>query len=120
MRSFLLVAVMALATSAFAEAPYHQKVDKELNEWNAKVESLRDRSQQAGEKTRETIQKDTAELQQKLAEARETLNKMLATSADKSKPLRQNLNQALHEIRNLYRKAVSHIKASDSKEDKPS
>jgi predicted transcriptional regulator len=117
MKPVLYIAMLGVGAALLLGAtPYHKKVDRELSEWNAKVETLRARSQKAGESTRQTLEKDTEEIQTKLNEARRTLDHMVATGSEKSKPVRHNLNQALKEIRELYRKAASRFKSSRSKE----
>jgi septal ring factor EnvC (AmiA/AmiB activator) len=106
-----VAAALLLSCTLWADTGTYQKtVRRNLDTFSAKVEALKQKSQKAGEATRLEIQKQTNVLDEKLAEARKKLNELSSTSADKSKPLRRSLDDVLHEIKTLYRKAAAHFK----------
>lgn len=110
MRSrWLLLLVVIFAASSVRAESYPKKVERELDRLGTKVESLRAQSQHAGEKTRNVLDKDTRVLQEKLEQARRSLNEMVSNGTENSKPIRRHLDDAVKEIRGLYRKAAAHF-----------
>src|SRR5262245_12628803 len=88
---------------------YLKKADKQVQEWNSKIQSLEDRSQDSGTKTRKELDEKISAVRRALDAAREKLEKLRGSSESAWRSLRDGLDRTFDDIKNHYQKAASAV-----------
>ena len=109
----LLNAVAWGAGSAEAKESYLRKAEKELKEWNAKVDALQKRSAKAGARTRVEFDRDVLVVQEKLGEVRKSLTQLQGSGESGWKGFSREIDEGLRDVKRAYRKAASFFSGDD-------
>jgi len=89
---------------------YRVKAEEELNDLKKKVAELQTEVKESGAGAREKLGRELEELKKKEQTAREKLNELEETSAEKWEEFKSDMDAALQDLQESYRKAVSHFK----------
>ena len=119
----LLLAMSGFAPAATDEAAkaskekqsYLQKTDHEIQDWSSKINSLEERSQTNGSKTREELDRHMKVLKEDLETARKKIEEIRRSSENAWGSLRKGLDRTLDDVKRHYQKAVSDTPASTKK-----
>jgi hypothetical protein len=108
-RLLFLSLLLSVPLWAVSDA-YQQKAERELDTLSQRIETLKNRSYEAGHQTREEVDATVTRLQEKLAAARKKLDDLKLNTEEKGKPFKTSLDQTIKDLRQAYHKAVSRLK----------
>jgi hypothetical protein len=105
-----VIRVVAYQTPAAWREEYHEKIDRQIQEWGEEIEKLRQRAEAAGEGARTKLKKQVDELKELQETAMQKLSKMRKTGGEAWGDLHAGAEQALGELRKGYEAAASKLK----------
>ncbi|MFA5975836.1 MAG: hypothetical protein WC859_06660 [Elusimicrobiota bacterium] len=106
----LMMAGPAPAASSHQQTSYAGKVQTELDHWGAKAQELQMRSQRAGARSREELDRHLQNLDGSLHTAKNKLEEMRSSTENKWKTIRPEVDHALADVRRAYRKTWTYFK----------
>jgi TolA-binding protein len=85
---------------------YTSKLNAQLKEWNAKVDELRVKGQNATAEAKAQLNKQLEELAAKRSAAEKKLKELQSAGADKFQMLKQGVDQAWQDLRGAVERAT--------------
>jgi hypothetical protein len=116
----ILVGLGALVWASSADKKkdtYLQHAKSDLQDLSAKVDSLQKRSETAGTKTREELDRQMELVREKLELARQKVAALEHPSEGTWKSIRKSAEIALKDVKKAYRKAASFFHSKESPQD---
>jgi hypothetical protein len=101
-----------------AKDSYLKKANRELQEWNAKVDDLEKRLEKAGTWTREELDQALSTVRQNLGIFQQKVTDVKGSSENGWTTVRKNADEALRDVKHAYREATSSLK-NDKQKEKP-
>lgn len=101
-----------------AKDSYLKKANRELQEWNAKVDALQKRSEKAGVRTREELDRALKTVRENLGIFQQKVTEVQGSSESGWKTFRKNADEAFKDVRHAYQEATSSL-AKDKQKEKP-
>lgn len=108
-----LVAGPPRALSATHRVSYVGKAQAELDRWGAKAQALEGRSQRAGAKSREELDRLVRHLNGQMQEARDKLEDLKSAAENQWDQRRPAVDWAMADVRRSYRKAWAYFQKHD-------
>ena len=99
-----------------AKDSYVKKANRELQEWNAKVDDLEKRSEKAGTRTREELDQALQTVRKNLGIFQEKVTDVKGSSENGWTTLLKSADEALQDVKHAYREATSTLKKVMQKE----
>jgi hypothetical protein len=119
MKRILLLAILLCGTVIPLRASresYQQKVERELSQWNERVENLRKRSEAVGHETRSEIDRRVDELQERTVVARKRLEDLRNATGSRWSSFRREVESALKDVRRAYRSTMTYFRKNEKEE----
>jgi len=106
------------ADQAKAKDSYVKKANREVQEWNAKVDDLQKRSEKVGAQTRDELDRALQTVREKLGIFQQKVTDVKGSGENGWTTLRKNADEALRDVKHAYREATSSLK-NDKQKEKP-
>lgn len=92
------------------KAAFEQKMDAELREWQARIDVLKAKADQAEASQRLKYHEEIEALRTHLAETREKLDALRATSKDAWEDVKGGAEQSWRDLRSAFERAAAKLK----------
>jgi len=89
---------------------YERKIDAELRQWQARIEILKAKADQAEAAQKLKYYEEIEALRTGLLQAREKLDALRAASTDAWEEVRSGMEQSWHDLRSAFERAAEKLK----------